>query len=180
MKNIVNVSLLKKRKDVDGCDGEAALGERDGLILPHLCMSGPEDACVFLDEQGRCSVHTARPGFCRLYPLGRYYRHEQRDFRYIFQVDECIRKDLGKIKIRRYLGIPMLPRYEQYILRWHYFLVDLEKWLDECGQPEIRTDICTKLLRLFYFLPYEKAADDAAFYQEFDRRMAQAEQWLDL
>ncbi len=45
----------------------------DGIILPNLRMAGEEEACVFLNEEGRCSVHAYRPGICRLFPLGRYY-----------------------------------------------------------------------------------------------------------
>ena len=45
----------------------------DGVILPHLKMTGEEETCSFLDQNGRCSVHSFRPGICRLFPLGRYY-----------------------------------------------------------------------------------------------------------
>ncbi len=45
----------------------------DGVILPNLRMAGEDEACVFLNEEGRCSVHAFRPGICRLFPLGRYY-----------------------------------------------------------------------------------------------------------
>jgi uncharacterized protein len=36
-----------------------------------LRFGGPQDACVFLGENG-CEVHPDRPLACRLYPLGRY------------------------------------------------------------------------------------------------------------
>ena len=52
------------------------LGVSDGNILPHLMMKGKEESCVFLNEEGRCSVHAIRPGFCRLLPLGRYYTED--------------------------------------------------------------------------------------------------------
>ena len=42
----------------------------DGVILPNLKMSEEKDACVFLNEEGRCGVHAFRPGICRLFPLG--------------------------------------------------------------------------------------------------------------
>jgi Fe-S-cluster containining protein len=45
----------------------------DGLILPHLKMDGKMGKCSFLNEEGRCSIHEFRPGFCRLFPLGRIY-----------------------------------------------------------------------------------------------------------
>ena len=56
----------------------------DGNILPHLCMSGKNQCCVFLNEQGRCSIHDFRPGFCRLFPLGRFY--ENGGFKYFLSV----------------------------------------------------------------------------------------------
>ena len=49
------------------------LGVVDGIILPNLKMDAGRDACPFLDNAGRCSVHRHRPGLCRLFPLGRYY-----------------------------------------------------------------------------------------------------------
>ena len=49
------------------------LGVVDGLILPHLKMNGNTDSCMYLNKDSRCSIHPFRPGFCRLFPLGRYY-----------------------------------------------------------------------------------------------------------
>ena len=63
-------------------EGPAQLGIADGLILPHLRMKEGE-ACYFLNENGRCSIHPARPAYCRMFPLGRYY--ENGDFRYFLQ-----------------------------------------------------------------------------------------------
>ena len=60
------------------------LGVSDGNILPHQMMKGKEESCVVLNEAGRCSVHAIRPGFCRLFPLGRYYTEE--NFKYIIQI----------------------------------------------------------------------------------------------
>ena len=40
----------------------------DGMILPNLKMAGAEEACSFLTEEGRCSIHPARPGICRIFP----------------------------------------------------------------------------------------------------------------
>ena len=47
----------------------------DGMILPNLKMQGEEEACMFLNKEGRCSIHAFRPGICRLFPLGRYYEN---------------------------------------------------------------------------------------------------------
>ena len=43
------------------------LGISDGNVLPHLAMCGTEEKCVFLNKEGRCSIHEIRPGFCRFF-----------------------------------------------------------------------------------------------------------------
>ncbi|MCD7744628.1 MAG: YkgJ family cysteine cluster protein [Lachnospiraceae bacterium] len=53
--------------------GKLELNVVDGIILPNLKMNGIDEACGFLDGDGRCSIHPHRPGVCRLFPLGRYY-----------------------------------------------------------------------------------------------------------
>ena len=52
----------------------------EGIILPNLKMSGRNESCAFLDEEGRCSIHSIRPGICRIFPLGRIY--EDGSFQY--------------------------------------------------------------------------------------------------
>ncbi len=76
--------------------GKIELGVTDGNILPHLKMAGAEERCVFLDGNGRCSIHSFRPGFCRLFPLGRYY--EDGGFKYILQIHECKKTSRSKIR----------------------------------------------------------------------------------
>ena len=63
----------------------------DGIILPNLKMTGPEEACGFQDQDGRCSVHPSRPGLCRLFPLGRFY--ENWGFRYFLQILPVFSRD---------------------------------------------------------------------------------------
>lgn len=45
----------------------------DGIILPHLKFQQNTGCCPFLNHLGRCDIHAFRPGFCRMFPLGRYY-----------------------------------------------------------------------------------------------------------
>ncbi len=66
----------------------------DRLILPNLKMAGTQEACTFLDDCERCSIHSFRPGMCRLFPLGRFY--EGHGFRYFLQVHECPNPDKAK------------------------------------------------------------------------------------
>lgn len=136
----------------------------DRLILPNLKMAGEEEACTFLSGEGRCDIHGFRPGMCRLFPLGRYY--ENGGFRYFLQVHECPKEKKGKIKVKKWLGIEEIGRYERFILDWHDYLKALREEV-EADQERIR-EISLELLRRFYMEPYGTAAD---FYGQFYERM---------
>lgn len=142
------------------------LNVADGLILPNLKMDGQGESCIFLNQEGRCGIHEARPGICRLFPLGRFY--ENRSFRYFLQVHECP-ENKSKIKVEKWLGIPNIRRYEAYINDWHFFLRDVEEALEGYGEEE-RRQMSLYLLRQFYLLPYPKEE----FYGEFEKRLNRA------
>lgn len=89
----------------------------DGLILPNIKMV--DGKCSFLNEAGRCSIHAARPGFCRLFPLGRYY--EDGGFKYFLQIHECERAGKVKVKVSKWIDTPDLQKNTEYINRWHDF-----------------------------------------------------------
>ena len=155
---------------------EAELGMADGMILPNMKMDVRTDACPFLDGNGRCSIHDSRPGLCRLFPLGRYY--EENGFRYFLQIYECRKKDRGKIKIKKWLGIPNLKAYEAYILSWHDFLEKCREGADTLDEEKRRT-LALYVLRRFYELPYY-ADSEENFYAEFAQRLAESEEKLGL
>ena len=141
----------------------------DGMILPDLKMDSARDACPFLDGQGRCSIHSWRPGICRLFPLGRYY--EENGFKYFIQIHECSRQDRGKIKIKKWLGIPNLKAFEEYILEWHRFLGQCGEALDTLSEENVRI-LTLYVLRRFYETAY-LAADENGFYEEFAARLGE-------
>ncbi len=146
----------------------------DGLILPHLNLSGKEEGCSYLNDQGRCSIHAYRPGICRLFPLGRIYGES--GFQYFLQIHECSMKNRSKIKIKKWLEMPRLMEYEQYILLWHKFLMACEEELSQLSEQEHQI-LTTYILRTFYQTPYE-AKEERTFYREFESRMKLAEQTL--
>ena len=151
----------------DLLNGHAKLIAADGLIFPVLAMDGEEESCTFLDENGRCSVHNARPGICRMFPLGRYY--EGGSFRYFLQVHECS-MPRTKIRIRKWLDTPDLAAYEQYICTWHYFTETADRLL---GEPDgmLRRSVCLYLLQVFYEKPWKT---EESFYPQFEKRLAAA------
>lgn len=152
----------------------------DGMILPNLRMNPETEACGFLNEAGRCSIHTYRPGICRLFPLGRYYEEPKEgarkgSFHYFLQVHECPLPNKTKVKVSRWVDTPQLDRYEAYIREWHTFLETVETELPQMEEEQVK-NVNLFVLKLFFLKPY--GAED--FYPQFEARMAMARDVLEL
>lgn len=145
------------------------LGIVDGIILPNLKMTGKEEACFFLNDNGRCSIHSYRPGICRLFPLGRFY--ENHTFKYFLQVHECQKSDRTKIKVRKWINTPDIRRYEKYILDWHDYLKRLQEHILSPGGENDMKDISMYILQNFYQQPFDETQD---FYEQFYERLESA------
>lgn len=141
------------------------LNVADGVILPNLRMTAKEDACVFLSN-GRCRIHSLRPGICRIFPLGRFY--ENRSFQYFLQIHECPAPNKNKVKIRKWIDMPDIKRYEKFITDWHYFLKPLQEYAMDFEHGEKIKKLSMLILQQFYLKPY---AADGDFYQEFYERL---------
>lgn len=137
----------------------------DGLLLPNIKMQPNDGGCSFLNEEGRCSIHNFRPGFCRLFPLGRVY--EEDHFDYFLQVHECPRTGGAKIKVKKWLGIPSLKEYEDYILIWHNHLKAFSKELSNAAPDDI-AKLTVTFLKHYYEKPYNL---EKSFYEQFYDRM---------
>lgn len=140
----------------------------DGIILPNLKMSGENEACGFLDINGRCSIHAHRPGICRLFPLGRYY--EDGGFRYFLQTHECRKENRTKVKVKKWLDTPNLKQYEHFVNDWHQFLMKMEARAMNADDNTAK-QISMFLLQNFYMTPYDRSVD---FYVQYEERMEQA------
>lgn len=145
------------------------LGMVDGLILPNLKLAGDGESCSFLNEQGRCSIHSFRPGICRLFPLGRIY--DENGFSYFLQVHECPKTDKTKIKVKKWLGISDIKSYEKYILDWHNFVNKCEEALEQLEDGQRKT-LTLYILKTFYQTTYP----ETDFYTEFYQRLENAKE----
>ncbi len=141
----------------------------DGVILPNLKMAGEDETCVFLDQEGRCSIHSYRPGICRIFPLGRYY--EEHDFMYIMQINECPCKATERIKAGKWVDTPNLAKNRQFLIDWHYFLNDIEVMIKNAKDDNTVKNINLYLLNQFYGKKYEASSD---FYPQFYVRLQEA------
>lgn len=162
-----------------GMEAESLLKEHlelnvvDGVILPNLKQGGTEEACTFLNEEGRCRIHAFRPGVCRLFPLGRCY--ENGSFRYFLQAGECKKEPKTKVKLKKWLDTTGLKQYEDYVTEWHYFLEALEAVLKDILDSPMARKINLFVLNTFYLTPYEKDKD---FYLQFEERLSKARQFV--
>lgn len=136
----------------------------DGVILPNIKMNDTTDACSFLNEKGRCSIHRFRPGNCRLFPLGRIY--ENHDFKYFHQIHECPKPNKTKVKIRKWMDIPDMKSYDAFVVAWHYLLNIVEDALTKL-EPEDAKTLNMTVLTYFYMTPFDSKQD---FYAQFDSR----------
>ncbi len=143
-----------------------ALRVVDGVVLPHLLMQGAEEQCGFLDTEGRCSIHSARPGICRIFPLGRYY--ENGSFRYFLQTNECVGGNRSKIKVSKWIDTPKLIENQKFIQIWHDLLMQVEELILSSDDDAFRKNLTVYLLNVFYFEPYEAGND---FYEQFESRI---------
>lgn len=155
--------------------GKIELGVTDGNILPHLRMTGAEERCIFLNGNGRCSIHSFRPGFCRLFPLGRYY--EDGGFKYILQIHECKKTSRSKIKVRKWVDTPDFRNYEKFVCDWHYFLLDVQSVLYESEDSDLIRNLNMYVVNQFYRKPYDEKRD---FYEQFYERLAAGKELLSL
>lgn len=159
------------------CKFEELLGRQldlnvvDNIILPNLKMSGEGERCGFLSEEGRCSIHSLRPGICRIFPLGRIY--EEGSFSYFLQVDECRKANRTKVKVKKWIDTPEPLRNEKFITDWHYFIKELGKKLSVLP-TEKGKEVNLYVLNVFFMTLYEQRRD---FYQQFDERLAAAKEW---
>lgn len=146
--------------------GKIQLHVVDGVILPNLAMNGPDEACAFLDENGRCSIHPYRPGICRLFPLGRIY--ENGSFQYFLQVHECRKENRTKVRVRQQVDTPDFRRYEAFVGQWHYFLKELEARFQKYADAEEEKRINLLVLKVFFLQSYGR---ESSFYVQFQERM---------
>ena len=147
----------------------------DGVILPNLKMGGESEACAFLNEEGRCTVHAYRPGICRIFPLGRLY--EDGSFQYILQVHECKKGNRSKVKVKKWIDTPDAKRYDRYIARWHYFLKGLQKLAREDEEGTVAKTVSMFVLQRFYLAGYEAEKD---FFEQIEMRICDAERLFGL
>ncbi|EPZ59011.1 flagellin N-methylase family protein [[Clostridium] sordellii ATCC 9714] len=92
------------------------LRQNNKILLPYLKMQD-NNRCSFLNEKGRCIIHSKRPNICRMFPLGRVY--QDNDFKYFLQIGNCPKEDLKDVKVSDWVGIENYDENKEFILEWY-------------------------------------------------------------
>ena len=143
-----------------------ALTMEQGIILPHLKMQEQTDACAFLNTEGRCSIHAHRPGLCRLFPLGREF--DEQGLRYFLLEDACQIKNKTKVKVKKWLEIPALSQYEEFLISWHDLRKELMAFVKRNGVTDEQIKrVNLTFLEVFFSQPYALEED---FYTQYAKR----------
>ena len=114
-------------------------------------------------------------GFCRLFPLGRYYTED--GFKYIIQIHECAKKNRSKIKVKKWIDTPDLRQYEKFVWDWHQFLLDVQEVFYQTEDADLIKNLNMYVLSRFYTKSYEENRD---FYEQFYERLEEAKKLLKL
>jgi len=146
-------------------ENEIALRVSDGLIVPTLNKK-ETGSCVFLSDSFRCGIHGFRPGFCRLFPLGRIW-NEDGSFDYFIQVHECPYENKGEIEISKWLSCENLKMYESFIRAWHAITSDIKALLEVPDEGRSLKAANMKMLNEYFVKPYDTHKD---FYSQFYSR----------
>ena len=120
----------------------------DGIVLPGLGIDD-KGACIFLEKNRRCSIHSARPGICRLFPLARIY-HEDGSFSYFLQESECGRRTGEKVKVSDWLGYDDIDEYEKQVRSYHDALTELKEKCRRAKSAEEVTALQSAFLKKWF------------------------------
>lgn len=86
----------------------------------------------------------------------------------------AFRPGRGKVKVRKWIGVPEFSRYEQFVRKWHNFLKACQEQIRAVPDGEPARLICMQVLKAFYMKPFHEQRD---FYDEFEERLAECE-WM--
>lgn len=152
---------------------EIELHVEAGVIVPNLKMDAGKNQCFFLNDEGRCRIHTLRPGLCRVFPLGRIY--EENGISYFLQKEACKKENRTKVKVSKWLDMPELKKYHQFLKDWHEVKKCAEQYIGSMAEENGAKTVNLFLLNLFFTTAYDGERD---FYEQFYWRMEQVKRVL--
>lgn len=117
-----DIALLKeglgKTFDELISEGRITINEVNGAAVPIFASKPDKKECVFLKDDGRCSIHPYRAGICRMYPLARLWQGNG-NFAYYLQKGECVHRTTARTRVSDWLGYSDVSQYESAVRVYH-------------------------------------------------------------
>ena len=176
--NPLDISLLVKNLETSFetlLKDKIELKVEEGLILPCLKMRQEDEACVFLNGEGRCAIHPFRTGICRRFPLCR--RYQNNSLQYILLVNGCTKENRTKVKVKKWIDTLNVQENEKFLTAWHYFCRGLEERIQKEADEKLAKAVSMYVLKRFYL---ETCPEPEDFYDWFWPRLREGEkEWLE-
>lgn len=154
---------------------EVYIGPQSRIPLVHLLMRGPKNACPFLAEDGRCSIHDCKPIVCALYPLGRVVVGEQPgeaiDCNNKTQVRYIISGQCGSMKkthtVRDWLADFGIPEDDKFFLSWTETITELGLFVRRLQEKKISERVLQPMWNAMFFNLYVNYDMSQKFFPQF-------------
>ena len=137
--------------------------------LPVVVLKERLDGSCKLLRKGRCMVHKDKPAVCALFPLGRFYSSEEKEFYYFMNQLTCQsgRKDGKTWTLEEWLNEFNIHETEEMTKAWNRLIGGLAMATHKMNSEEMSNDLLHILLTAMY-LGYDT---NVPYIEQVERHM---------
>lgn len=139
----------------------------DGYPGFMLSTVGADQACVFLKD-GKCSVYSARPRVCRLYPFGIAPGDSGQEFRYYLCTDKLRHFGCGSVVAGDWISANISKETLEYLKNEYAILPEIGRMVRELDEAQFKA-----LLFRFLFFRYFNYDLDKPFLPQYRKNCAE-------
>lgn len=156
---------------------EVYIGSQSKLPIVHLLMQGPKNACPFLGQDSRCTIHDSKPVICALYPLGRVFVNQdpgalisdtsETMVRYIISGNCGSGKKIHTV--REWLTSFGIPENDEFFLLWTRTITDLGMLVRDLLERGVSEKLLQPVWNAIFFKLYLDFDLGQEFFPQFQR-----------
>lgn len=158
---------------------EVYIGPQSKLPMVHLLMKGPKNACPFLGQDNRCSIHDSKPVICALYPLGRVFVNQNPGAPICGTSETMVRYILsgtcgsGKKThmVREWLACFGIPETDEFFLLWTRMITELGLLIRNLLENGVSEKLLQPLWSAIFFKLYLDYDLGQEFFPQFQRNV---------
>lgn len=139
----------------------------DGYPGFMLSTVGADQACVFLKD-GKCSVYSARPRVCRLYPFGIAPGDSGQEFRYYLCTDKLRHFGCGSVVAGDWISANISKETLEYLKNEYAILPEIGRMVRKLDEAQFKA-----LLFHFLFFRYFNYDLDKPFLPQYRKNCAE-------